>query len=146
MEDNKISFEIKNNKVHVTYERPTLTLADFLQVISTGILQAMNSIVAAAPVDQRPQVKEDLYDMYNAAASNTLNYFAPEIEMRPHLTTQAILEAENNIINRQYEKIANRKQRRVMAKKEASYLKSLKGGKQYEEKSNDQSANGRSDR
>ena len=146
MEDNKISFEIKNNKVHVTYERPTLTLADFLQVISTGILQAMNSIVAAAPVDQRPQVKEELYDMYNAAASNTLNYFAPEIEMRPHLTAQAILEAENNIINRQYEKIANRKQRREMAKKEASYFKSLKGGKQYEKKSNDQSTNGRSDR
>ena len=39
MEDNKITFEIKNNKVHVTYERPTLTLADFLQVISTGILR-----------------------------------------------------------------------------------------------------------
>ena len=75
--------------------------------------------------------------MYNAAASNTLSYFAPEIEMRPHLTAQAILEAENNIINRQYEKIANRKQRRAMAKKEASYLKSLKGGKQHEEKSND---------
>jgi len=132
MEDNKITFEIKNNKVHVTYERPTLTLADFLQVISTGILQAMNSIVAAAPEDQRTQVKEELYDMYNAAASNTLNYFAPEIEMRPHLTTQAILEAENNIINRQYEKIANRKQRRAMAKKEAAHLKSLKGGKQHE--------------
>ena len=132
MEDNKITFEIKNNKVHVTYERPTLTLADFLQVISTGILQAMNSIVAAAPEDQRTQIKEELYDMYNAAASNTLNYFAPEIEMRPHLTTQAILEAENNIINRQYEKIANRKQRRAMAKKEAAYLKVLKGGKQHE--------------
>jgi hypothetical protein len=44
-------------------------------------------------------VKEDLYDMYNAAASNTLNIFAPDIEMRPHLTAQAILEAENKIIN-----------------------------------------------
>jgi hypothetical protein len=129
MEDNKIFFEIKDNKVHVTYEHPTLTLPDFLQVISTGVLQAMISIVAAAPEDQRTQVKEELYDMYNAAASNTLNYFAPEIEMRPHLTAQAILEAEDNIINRQYKKTANRKQRRAMEKKEASYLKSLKGGK-----------------
>ena len=48
MEDNKISFEIKNNKVHVSLMNALHTLADFLQVISTGILQAMNSIVAAA--------------------------------------------------------------------------------------------------
>ena len=48
MEDNKITVEIMKNNVQVTYERPALTLAEFLKVISTDILQAMNTIVAAA--------------------------------------------------------------------------------------------------
>jgi hypothetical protein len=95
---NQIYFNVdKNRKVKVSFKNP-VPFTDFLQIISTGILTAMFSIVNSAPEDQRPQVKEELYDMYNAAASNLLSFFAPEIEMRPHLTTQAILEAENAII------------------------------------------------
>lgn len=99
MQDNLIKFHIVNGQVRLTYKEP-MTITDFLQVISTGILLSLNAIAEAAPEDQRQEVKEDLYDMYNAAASNTLSYFAPEIEMRPHLTSQAILEAEDNILNR----------------------------------------------
>lgn len=103
MKNNQIYFQIKDDRVKISYKE-AVPFTDFLQVISTGVLTAMNSIVASAPEDQQQQIKEDLYDMYNAAASNTLHYFAPEIEMRPHLTSQAILEAEDAIIEREYKK------------------------------------------
>lgn len=99
MEDNKITFNIENGKVLVTHEQP-MPITDFFQVLFTGILSAMNAVVSHATEEELPIVKEDLYDMLNAAASNTLALFAPEIEMRPHLTTQAILEAENALIER----------------------------------------------
>jgi hypothetical protein len=105
MEDNQIYFNIKDNKVKISYKHKALTIADFIQVVSTGILMAMKGIVDSAPDQMKQQVTEDLYDMYNAAASNTLQYFAPEIEMRPHLTTQAILKAEDTLIEQEYQKV-----------------------------------------
>jgi hypothetical protein len=48
--------------------------------------------------------KAELYDMYNEAASAFLSVFAPEIECHPDLTEQAILEAENKLLE---EKAAN---------------------------------------
>lgn len=97
VKDNQIYFNVHGGKVKLSYKR-RIPLPEFLQIISTGVLLAMQSIVAATPEDQRQSVKEELYDMYNAAASNTLSYFAPDIEMRPHLTSQAILQAENAIL------------------------------------------------
>jgi hypothetical protein len=55
---------------------------------------------------ERENVQEELYDLFNAGASRTLDLFAPNIEMRPHLTTQAIMEAENAIIERTRKKRA----------------------------------------
>lgn len=104
MENNQIYFNIKDNKIKLSYKNP-MPITDFLQVISTGILLALKGVVDAAPEESRQEIQEDLYDMYNAAASNTLHYFAPEIEMRPHLTSQAILDAEDAIINRKFEAI-----------------------------------------
>lgn len=45
------------------------------------------------------KVKDEIYDMVNVAASNILRQFAPEIEMRPNLTAEAILKAENAILD-----------------------------------------------
>ena len=104
MKDNQVFFNIKDNKVKLSYKDKSLTIVDLLQVTSTGILCAMQSIVQAAPEEMRQSVKEDLYDTYNLAASNLLSFFAPEIEARPNLTTQAILKAENEIIEKEYTK------------------------------------------
>lgn len=104
MEDNKIYFEIKDNRVTVSFKDKTLNISDFIQVVSTGILSAMLSVVQATPEGQRQPVKEALYDTYNMTASGVLKYFAPEIELRPNLTAQAILEAEDKIIEKEYNK------------------------------------------
>lgn len=97
--DTTIKFTVKNGQASVSYTNP-VSITDMFQIVFTGLLAGMNATVASCPEDQQVQAKEDLYDMLNAAASNTLAYFAPEIEMRPHLTADAILEAENAIIER----------------------------------------------
>ena len=96
LKDNQIYFNIKDGKVKLSM-RENLNLEDFLQVIQTGILSAMNSIVAAA--ENEEEAKAVLYDTYNLACSRTLEAFAPEYELRPHLTTEAILRMENKILN-----------------------------------------------
>lgn len=117
MKNNQIYFNIKDDKVKLSFKDNSLSITDFLQVVSTGILTAMQGIVNSAPIEQQESIKEDLYDLYNAAASNTLHYFAPEIDMRPHLTAQAILDAEDKLINTEYKK----------AKEDPSYTSPLKG-------------------
>jgi hypothetical protein len=99
MKNTTVHIQVRNNKVSISYNH-SITLPDFITLMSTAILSAMQQTVASVPEAERERAKEEIYDMYNAAASNTLHYFAPEIDMRPHLTTQAILEAENAIIER----------------------------------------------
>lgn len=106
--NNCIHIRVKEGQVQVTFDA-ALSLVDFLQLISTAALSAMQQTVANLPEEEKQRATEDIYDMYNAAASNTLHYFAPEIDMRPHLTSQAILEAENQIIERMAKKNAQHK-------------------------------------
>lgn len=127
MENNTISFEVKDDQVTMSYKAPA-SITDFLQLVSTGILAALTAVVDAAEDEEtKEQIREDLYDMYNAAASNTLHYFAPNIDMRPHLTAQAILEAEDAIIAREANKYA--KAAKATQSKGKANLKALKGGK-----------------
>lgn len=70
-----------------------ITFPEALQLLSTVILGMMQQTV-----EKNPDAKGELYDMLNMAASRTLEQFAPEYELRPNLTAQAILEAENRII------------------------------------------------
>lgn len=104
MKDNQIIFNIKDNHVRISLKDKSLTLPDLIQLTCTGVLTAMNNVVKSAPPEIQTKVKEELYDMYNAAASSLLNFFAPEIELRPNLTAQAILEKENEIIESEYRK------------------------------------------
>lgn len=102
IENNQIHFNVNNGKVKVSFRKP-VSLPDFLQVVQSGILTALNSYLNSA---SNPEVaKQELYDLYNTACSNTLHYFAPEYDLRPGLTAQAILKAENDIINEEYRKI-----------------------------------------
>lgn len=102
MENNQIHFNVNNNKVKVSFRKP-VSLPDFLQIVQSGILTALNSYLKSASNEET--AKKELYDLYNTACSNTLHYFAPEYDLRPDLTAQAILQAENDIINREYRKL-----------------------------------------
>ena len=72
---------------------------DLISALMSTLLGAANGILKTAPEGMSiAEAKGTLYDMMNVAMSRTLEQFAPEFELHPNLTTQAILEAENQII------------------------------------------------
>lgn len=88
----------EQNEVRVQVSRQ-INFEEIMQVTFSGVLALMNTLLENVPEEDRPGAKEELYDMLNIAASNALSVFAPEIEMRPNLTVDAIMKAENEIIS-----------------------------------------------
>lgn len=95
--NNKITIAVENGEIGFHSETP-LHADEFFEVIFTTALSFMEHITSKAPAEDQPQVKEELYDLFNSAASRVLEMYAPEFELHPNLTTQAILEAENKIV------------------------------------------------
>lgn len=87
----------EKNEVRVKTSRE-VNFEEILQVSFSGILALTNTLLENVPEEDRPTAKEMFYDMLNIAASNALSIFAPEIEMRPNLTVDAIMKAEDEII------------------------------------------------
>ena len=77
-----------------------VTPLDFLSLAFSACLMVMRKTVENTPVDYKQEVKEDLYDKFNQMASRTLETFIPDKELRPDLTEQAILEKEDEIMQR----------------------------------------------
>jgi hypothetical protein len=106
--NNQFIITVKNGEVNLNMEKAT-SLPDTLQILFTSILQValhtQNQANHSLPPEQANLIKENIYDMINFAASNTLALFAPEIEMRPDLTADAILQKENEMINDEYNAI-----------------------------------------
>jgi hypothetical protein len=102
--NNQLCFNVKDNQVSVK-SKGAMTLEDMVQVTMTGLLGAMHTCLKAArDANEEKQLKEYIYDRFNQAASRTLEIFAPEIEMRPNLTTDAILKAENELLMEEIKK------------------------------------------
>lgn len=69
-----------------------ISAQDYLNITLSAQLNLFNNLVKqGAP-------KAALYDLYNEAASAFLATFAPDITLRPDLTEEAILKAENELI------------------------------------------------
>ena len=101
---------------------------DMLTVLFSVQLNFMNQFMkhvessSDITPDQLTHLKEDLYDKYNAGASNVLYLFAPDIEMHPDLTVEAMKEAEDRYMYNQL----NRKARREVDKKTHNQTKILR--------------------
>lgn len=65
---------------------------DFLNITYMAMLNLFRNL------EQQGANREELYDMANQAASAFLEVYAPDIELRPDLTAEAILNAENEIM------------------------------------------------
>ena len=76
----------------------------FTQQLFTALLGMMTQTANRANAADREEAIQEIYDMVNNAASNTLSMFAPEIDMRPTITTEALLRAENEIMREVVEK------------------------------------------
>ena len=102
----KLQIDTEANQLTVEVSEPT-TGELMMQAFCTAILNLMNKCTAdfnATTEDEteRKRFKEFLYDEANANMSNVLESYAPELDAHPNLTEQAILEAENAILEKQF--------------------------------------------
>lgn len=98
-----LTIKYDDTRVGVTTEEP-LSLIQFNNIVLTATLEFMETILQNAPDESKAQLKELIFNEFNDAASNLLARFAPEIDMRPDITEQAMLEAEVNYIDRKLAK------------------------------------------
>ena len=106
---NEIKIKLNDkNQMTLTTKKP-IHFEDMLQITQTALLSHANTILKNVPEEDLEAVKGSLYDKMNLAFSRTLEFFAPEFEVNPGLTAQAILEAENAIIERQYQEYLKKK-------------------------------------
>lgn len=104
-----------------------IRIDDMMTVLFTIQLEIMKNFLSqvassGATEEQLQTLKEDLYDKYNAGASNVLYLFAPDEELHPDLTVEAMKEAEDRYM---YNSL-NRESRREIDKKTKGESKILK--------------------
>lgn len=99
-----ININVTDKGVDLKVDQPT-NIQELLAALFSAQLGAMKGLLDKVPDEHKQVIKEDLYDKYNIGASNVLHFLAPDLDLRPDLTVDAILEAENKIINERYEKL-----------------------------------------
>jgi hypothetical protein len=88
---------------------------DLLRMLIPVIVQSAKRIYEVAERQETPNVpamtpatlrelKLTMYDTMNIAFSNALDAFAPDIEARPNLTADAIIKAQNQLLEEEMKK------------------------------------------
>jgi len=93
---------------------PKTTLDVAFQLLHTLSLHILNAYTISANGGQLPTnptkeqlnkfiaIKTQLYDQYNLAVSSVLEHYAPEFELRPDITADAIAKTESEIVKEKY--------------------------------------------
>lgn len=92
---------------------------DFVNLMLNATMQLFQQQIKHTPDEEQQKIKEELYDLFNEGASAFLKAFAPDIELRPDLTAEAILAAENELI----EETAHTLQGNSMVKQSAARIR-----------------------
>lgn len=126
----KLTIELneETNQISTHIDKPT-QIDDMMTILFTVQLEFMKNFIhrienseSAPTPEQLKAIKEDLYDKYNAGASNVLYLFIPDQELRPDLTVEAMKQAEDQYMYNQL----NRKARREVDKKTKNQTKILR--------------------
>lgn len=136
----KLEIELtEDNKIKTQIDTP-MAIDDLMPILFTVQLSYMRQFMKQVEdsgelsSEQIQGLKEDLYDKYNAGASNVLYLFAPDEELRPDLTVEAMRYAEDQYMYNQL----NREERRALDKKTKGETKVLqfkpRGDQNEEEK------------
>ncbi|MCQ2968544.1 MAG: hypothetical protein MJ191_00205 [Clostridium sp.] len=92
----------EDDKLQITSSAPANVL-EVLTMTFTAQLHLMNAFIdAIKPTiteEELQTLKEDLYDKYNAGASNILYLYLPDHEMHPDLTVEAMKAAEDKYMS-----------------------------------------------
>lgn len=111
--DVKMEITLRGNEVDLRVPEGNVNLVTMAQIMWTVLLGAANEVYDAACArleteadpdsleDEKRVIKGQLFDIMNVSASNALYIFAPEIELHPDLTAEAMLAAENRFLEEQ---------------------------------------------
>lgn len=76
-----------------------LTYADVLQLVCSCVAGVTGDMLSKVETEEeRQKIENELFDIANLAFSNCLAHAFPGQELRPDLTEEAILKAENDIL------------------------------------------------
>lgn len=94
-----VRITLDKNK-RITVEAKGVILPEAIQLCLAAI-EAMckQTLSRAEDPNLVKSLEEDMYEMINMGASTLLNRLFPTIEMRPDITVDAIMEAENKLID-----------------------------------------------
>ena len=92
------------------FQFQTLPLPEAIRLSLMAIETVCKRYIEYAEREGKPKdfieaMRSDMHEMINVGASSLLDRLFPDIEMRPDITVDAILEAENKIINEEPEKV-----------------------------------------
>lgn len=93
----KIELRLSEGKVHIEHTGE-LHFEEAMNTLCTATLFYMNQFTRNVPEEKLESVRQLVYDMANERFTQILEIYAPDFELRPHLTTDAILKAENEIL------------------------------------------------
>ena len=94
-----IKIDHKDHRLEITTDRD-YTLPELVDVLFRAALFGMRETLKKVP-----EAKPEIFDMVNYKASALLEHFAPEYELRPGLTEEAIMKAENEILEDEMSKV-----------------------------------------
>jgi hypothetical protein len=76
-----------------------LTYADVLQLVCSCVAGVTGDMLSKVETEEeRQKIENELFDIANLSFSNCLAHAFPTQELRPDLTEEAILKAENDIM------------------------------------------------
>lgn len=112
----KIMYD-KSRQLTVQAER--VTLPELIQMCLAAIEAACKqSLSRAEDPNLVKSLEEDMYEMINLGASTLLNRLFPDIEMRPDITVDAIMDAENKRMDAEGEKYVEAYNNSMQAQKD----------------------------
>lgn len=91
----------ESNQLTVQYAN--VPFPELVRLCLIAIEKGAEKILETAPEELKEAVSSDMYDLINMGASTLLHRVFPDIDMRPDLTVEAILEAEDKIMEEQPE-------------------------------------------
>lgn len=97
----------ENKQLSITTDTPMNTYAA-INLFMNGCMSFMNANLAEVPDDLKQPVKEHIFDVFNEAASAVLAQFAPDINLRPDITEEAILQTELKLASKRINKSKKR--------------------------------------
>lgn len=130
---------------------PQTNLEMAFQLLHTLSLHILNAYTISANGGQLPEnpteeetnkliaIKTQLYDTYNLAVSSVLEHYAPEFELRPDITADAIAQAEEKIVKEKYKHLSSKEKQQAnqrIQKFKNQLLKEKASSKNYKDETN----------